>query len=639
MATAYSKMKVAELKTELKRLGLPQNGLKAELIARLEEASVATNAGTDAGTDASTQDDGDTIPVEDGEKAAEALDTADPEGIANLGEKNNDLSEVPTTAEHPPQPEESIALDAQLGRSSSASMNATAAEVVSFTATTDFAAPEIHERDSLSGTATASNGTPLPPAEVAQDNLKRKRRSVSPPPTADEIAQKRARIEDHERAESTGETEETHKLEQSPAQQAAETESVGVAHTDIGIADNEVNGSAQSITEPEELKTNNEINGEKSQDPGLTDVNMQDDDKQSTANDITRMESVDGNNARTGSTELNVEPSIHPATSAIYIKNFMRPLRPQAVQAHLLELAGANVGEEGIVDFYLDPIRTHSFVVFNSVSAASRVRTSLHNRVWPDETNRKALWVDFIPPEKFGAWVDMEQSSEGGGRGSSGRYEIIYDHDRDGTVMAHLEEVGSAPPATKAAPTQADRRPSVSGPPRGVEGAPLAPRGFQSGSRSQVYPSRADRIGGDYKTTRAHPTVPYQPVPNDLVDRRLDSIRAAKSKHYDHARDTNKEYKRYFFENGDVLVDRGPEIFLGIRPPHRERERERRRDRDRRPRGRPGGRRGFGMPMPHGVPKGGDRYRGAAAGDDGSRPQYRDDRGGDRYRGEGFHRH
>ncbi|KAJ2965286.1 hypothetical protein NUW58_g10913 [Xylaria curta] len=139
------------------------------------------------------------------------------------------------------------------------------------------------------------------------------------------------------------------------------------------------------------------------------------------------------------SPERDIEPSIHPATCALYIKNFMRPLRPQAVQDHLLELAtpaNAPFDSSIISNFYLDNIRTHAFAVFTSVSAASRVRTALHKRVWPDETNRKALWIDFIPPECFEDWIDTEQQARD--RGNMPRYEVVYDHDNDGSTGARL---------------------------------------------------------------------------------------------------------------------------------------------------------------------------------------------------------
>lgn len=615
MATDFNKMKVVELKSELKRLGLPQNGLKAELVARLEAAASESDVAPGA--------EDETIP------AAGDEDVGSPKDEEPSVEPEAEPEAVVATES---SPMEAQTADAPVGEPSPNATVPIAADSTLPITTTDLAALNLQPQALLP--PSPSNGTPLKPTEIIQDSQKRKRRSLSPPPTAGDIAQKRAKVDNNEseaKLESLDVYNDNNKDEGSEevrgtAQEAADVE---MDNTEVAL--------------PAETNTNQEIAPEafqqisaqdESSNGHQTDDIMQQDPKQpSHSYEDTPM----------AETEHDVEPSIHSATSALYIKNFMRPLRPQAVQDHLVGLAtppGLNIDDEVIVNFYLDTIRTHSFVVFNSISAASRVRTALHNRIWPDETNRKALWVDFIPPESFNDWVDMEQSSSGG-RGSANRYEVVYVDDRDGNVTARLEESGGALPAAKPPPPSLpERKLSIpTGPSRGltgIEGAPLGPRGFQGGGRLPAQPSRPE-IAGDYKTTTTLPAIAYKPVADELVDRRLASIRAAKSKDYDRASDTKKEYKRYFFERGDLLVDRGPEIFLGIRPPHR--ERERRRDHDRggeRPRGGRRGRRGprgdasMSMPMPHGVPRGGDRYRGAAADyDDG--PRYGDTRGGDRY--------
>ncbi|KAI0852970.1 hypothetical protein F5Y00DRAFT_157812 [Daldinia vernicosa] len=615
MATDWNKLKVVDLKSELKRLGLPQNGLKADLVARLEAADSER---------AASQSSDETL------KEVEAVNgEVQPVEIAPEATGAPEVSESSPPDESPKQSE------------TEAEAEAVPAQEVS--------APAVIETQVALESSVGE--TPLQITELIQDSQKRKRRSLSPAPSADEVAHKRARqesrdIQEDDRVASS--TEE--KVDAVVEPQEEKKESVNQTPPDIemeGVQDEapiereHSNGVAQST--PADDANRDVQNGHAVE---VVTNKTQATFEESPEDEPPREQPY---TAHPAEIERDVEPSIHPATSALYIKNFMRPLRPQAVKEHLLDLAtpmGTPVEDGTIVDFYLDTIRTHAFVVFNTISSASRVRTALHNRVWPDETNRKALWVDFIPSERFAEWVDMEQTSTGG-RGSTNRYEVMYDNDEDGNVIVKLEEFDGAGPTTKQTPLapepQPERKPSIpTGPSRpfpGVEGAPTGPRNLNSTRAPASHPSRAGRLEQPGQSTNARPSVTYQPVPDELVRRRLDTIAAAKTKDFD--RDFGKEYKRYYFENGETLVDRGPEIFLGIRPPHRERQREReqRREPGREPvreparepgRGRRGGgRRRGGMPIFHGVPRGGDRFRpgdSSASGPNG-RSRYADDRG------------
>ena len=63
----------------------------------------------------------------------------------------------------------------------------------------------------------------------------------------------------------------------------------------------------------------------------------------------------------------DVEPSLHAATTALYIKNFMRPLKEPTVLDYVIDAASppGKSADERVVDFfYLDAIRTHAFINF-----------------------------------------------------------------------------------------------------------------------------------------------------------------------------------------------------------------------------------------------------------------------------------
>ncbi|KAI4869574.1 hypothetical protein F4820DRAFT_406159 [Hypoxylon rubiginosum] len=609
MATDWNKLKVIDLKAELKRLGLPQNGLKADLVARLEALETAASE-----EEASqTQDE---VPDE-----TEDANTEDTNGEP---QKQQETTEVQEAAD-------STRVDSPINQAE------TEAEAEVMPAAQDTSEPTVIETQVP--LAQSSSATPPQPAEMIQDSQKRKRRSLSPAPSAHETARKRAKQDDSY---------------QEPQVVDSIPENVGEAEAPKA----EVVDSTQALPGVEMDDTKDEGPAELEDQNGHTkDITM--DDAQPTVEEPLADKPPSPEQPHTtlpADVERDVEPSIHPATSALYIKNFMRPLRPQAVKDHLLVLAtpvGTSIDDSAIVDFYLDTIRTHAFVVFSTISAASRVRTTLHNCIWPDETNRKALWVDFIPPERFREWVDREQASTGG-RGATNRYEVTYLHDDDGTLIVNLEEFDGAT-STKQEPRgqapEPERKLSIpTGPSRpfpGIEGAPTGPRGFQANRGGAMHPGRMARVEQPGLPTRAFPIVAYQPVSDEVAKRRLDALASAKTK-YD-VKDYGKDFRRYYFENGDLLVDRGPEIFLGIRPPHRERERQR--ERERFPglpsRGRRGGRsRRNGMF--HGVPRGGDRFRpgGSSTSGPNGRSRYSDDRGSyNRYsddrgsRRDGYSRH
>ncbi|KAL8689303.1 MAG: hypothetical protein Q9224_004668 [Gallowayella concinna] len=251
-----------------------------------------------------------------------------------------------------------------------------------------------------------------------------------------------------------------------------------------------------------------------------------------------------------------VSPALHPATTALYIRDILRPLHVDNLKDHLIALAtpsNSSPDPAVVVDFFLDSIRTHCLVRFSSVAAASRVRTGLHDRVWPDEKNRKPLWVDFVPEEKLQQWFEVENSSSGRGQLAK-RYEVVYENEEDG-VKAYLQLVGSNNGGLRNLQAADSRKESGAG----VRGAPLGPRvreGEQSGRQGKAQPDQGrgfQALDDLFQSTTAKPKLYYHPVLKRTAEKRLEMLAEGRGGGRD------DEMRRYTFEEG-TLVDRGPEF-------------------------------------------------------------------------------
>lgn len=259
-------------------------------------------------------------------------------------------------------------------------------------------------------------------------------------------------------------------------------------------------------------------------------------------------------------------PSEHTPTSALYIRELMRPLKSEAMEQYIVDLissAAKHPDSDPIHDFYLDQIRTHAFVRLPSISAAQLVRAALHNQVWPNERNRKALWVDFIPAESVKDWIEREENAP---RGS--RWEVVYEQTGRSIIAVHREVGVDAKSFSRPPPTG----PAAAGPV--YPGIEMAPRGPRGGNGAGAGDPRARFQHPNTRRTDTVPQIAYVPKDEDMVRRRIDNMRYFYSR--DPPPDLGKDYHRYTFETADSFVDRGREVFIGIRPPHRQREHEER---------------------------------------------------------------
>ncbi|KAH1870776.1 hypothetical protein KXW75_000852 [Aspergillus fumigatus] len=621
--TDYSSWKVADLKAELKRRGIPQTGLrvKQNFIDRLLEADGKQEGGAPNGESANTQDASENIEQATPEQPAQEPDTVvsqpeEPEaqvtapeseepkdnGKAKRSPKEEQQEQQPdvqTEQRKPEPPAEGSMTDAKAAEQAAESLQQTQPEVSSKESEaiqvaeagigSEGSAPSrapsqpeaehpvepveqapgsaeaVHGQDSKElpdsvgkaatqvSAETTGLSTPLPVEEMIEDTRKRKRRSQTPIPTPEAVASKRAKAQEESPRVLLPEDRDIMDVEGSPGKKAvavpAENEQAQNQNGD------DRNDAIRRVSISDDVRTRGTASIK--QDARFKDLFAPADREQ------IRPRSPP---ADTNMEDAEVEPALHVATEALYIDGLMRPLQPAALKNHLVSIAtapGASPDPDVIVDFYLDPIKTHCFVKFANISAASRARTALHGVVWPNESNRKALFVDFIPQQKLQQWVAREEESRGRG-GPPPRWEVRYDRTDDG-VEAVLQEVDLKSTASRQAPGRAstdfsrppplgprasmgvkDRRPS--GPPP-LEPRPRPGQGFKA-------------LDDLFESTTTKPKLYYLRVPREVADRRLDRFDDLLRKG-SFPRRGGDENRRITFEDGDFFVDNGPEYGRG----------------------------------------------------------------------------
>ncbi|KAL1956249.1 hypothetical protein VTO42DRAFT_7509 [Malbranchea cinnamomea] len=409
--------------------------------------------------------------------------------------------------------------------------------------------------------------------ESVDDSKKRKRRSQSPPPSPRTMALKRAKADNGEPRDIVSHESETPQVEQkSPARPAVpprvtdvemstedqakelQTEDAGglierapspqrkdEKYLDkdpkTGVPEQEASHPTQEVQEAHTEKAGeSQTTRRATADPRFKGLFPPANGEHLRPEPLSHLEDED----------REVEPALHPATTSLYIRDFMRPLQPAAVKMHLASLAappGSSPDPNVILTFFLDPIKTHCFITFSTVSAASRVRTALHGTIWPEERSRKPLWVDFIPEEKVNEWIDTEQAAGNGGRGAP-RWEVSYETTEDG-VTAVLRE---------AVPPHMQGRDLGIHPPSGPRADRYMHRGDPPPHSDHGFKALDDR----FLSTTAKPKLYYLPVPREVADRRLDRFDdLARAGPVD--RRGGDEMRRYTFEDTDFFVDNGPE--------------------------------------------------------------------------------
>ncbi|KAK2821799.1 hypothetical protein FQN49_007664, partial [Arthroderma sp. PD_2] len=413
--------------------------------------------------------------------------------------------------------------------------------------------------------------------EDTDDTRKRKRRSQTPPPSPRSLALKKARLEEEQQQsrtvlEQTGAEEQDKKEEEvsraAPAALPAQDEDVKMGEATPHIPEPTRDAEeAEDKTQEGNEAVGQEEPSDKAEKPQAQRRSVAD------ARFKGLFPAANGAPLRPESPppaegdDRMIAPALHPATTSLYIRDFMRPLQPATLKRHLCSLAvppNSSPDPDVVIDFYLDSIKTHCYASFTSIAAASRVRAALHDAIWPEERTRKPLWADFIPEEKVKEWIEIEQAPGNIGRGAP-RWEVAYEETEDG-VKARLQEassIGGGPP-----------RPHDNGhgdaytsfgrePPTGPRADRMGPGGRRGSQQMGQAPSKMPEHGfkaldDRFLSTSAKPKLYYLPVSREVSDKRLDRfddlIRAGPV-----SKRGGDEMFRYTFEDTDEFVVQGPE--------------------------------------------------------------------------------
>lgn len=573
----YNKLKVAELRDVLKQRGIPSTGLsrKQQIVDALEaHDATQTNGEPGKATSAAgpSVDDGNTPGIEksaileDGAEDAQTnleptsggLESADRNGVvasnedstmveaATLHESKDTVEEVAESGDLPAQGDP----DAAVADSESTKVDVTLAD-----------SREQTPRQALSSLE-----------EQSSETRKRKRRSPTPTPSEASINKKLKTAEDE--------------LVKLPEDNAVDDVAVVLDTSSVAADHKETlpNSTSDDVMEADTVATSSEPTTQHAE---FLPKSLNGQTTQQT------LEQYSGRPLSPADMESSAPESIHPTTRSLYIRDLLRPLQPQQLRAHIVSLAtqaGVEPDDSVVTMFHLDNIRTHAFVTFTSTAAATRVRAALHGQVWPDESTRKKLWIDFVPDERVQEWIDRELDS-GANKRDVRRWEIEYTTLNDGTVTASLQEI--------TAPTGPRRKSSFSNQSlaapqgQGMMNAPLGPRADRpSLSSTQAQPSEPRRnrtptpttsnnqstasfnvLDQRFSSTITKPKIYYLPVSASLAEKRLETLDRETSRTWDRGRamkgasGVEQQLRRYTFEDGERLVDGGVDGGYGYRGP------------------------------------------------------------------------
>lgn len=202
--------------------------------------------------------------------------------------------------------------------------------------------------------------------------------------------------------------------------------------------------------------------------------------------------------------------SLHPPTRAIYITCLSRPLSIPAFTAHITSLTSTRHSPQQL---WLDSIKSHGYIVFETVEDASAVRDALNGVAWPANENRRELSVDYIPHEEVAHCIEREESSRGQ------KFEVVYVRKDDKVQALHrLADSRETKPVKLVDETSSSRGADIPTGPRATR--PLPP---PTGTRVEVRGGEKVRVVQPdelFRKTSTKPWVYWMEVSDEVRARR-----------------------------------------------------------------------------------------------------------------------
>jgi hypothetical protein len=570
--TDWSKLKVTELKEEFKSRGIPLTGLKlkADFVTKLEELDTTTAA-------AVNEEDAEVIAPDDGPSEREpevpATEAHDEPAVIKNGAPEENLHNRKLEEDASDDSPESQAVNATLPEDvdmySASQLKPTPSQSLTEILRAKEKAKSESQYQTKSPTAvgnTSDVGSPVLATEQVEDSKKRKRKDVTPPPSTQDVALKKAKAGDGAPIIT--------KQESSLEQMQAATD------------------AAEAIQAPDGLGHDVHIQADALGPRGDADNKPFQSTEISTGNEQTALRSPSpkrqAETARIPSNR-NVPPASHPATRSLYLRGFKRPLHVSLLRDHLIDIAGSPSNpsaENTITAFHLDNIRTHALVSCDSITTAARVRSAMHQTVFPDEASRIPIWVDFIPDDQVESWIAKETSSSDRNK----KWEVVYSG-TDNVTAVHQEVDATGPPRR---PSAAQSRhvsmsealsrppgPTIAGvhPDRANQVPEEKRDSYDRGLPSRPEPKAVVVPTGDlgtgfkaldelFSSTTTKPKLYYKAVSASVAEDRLELIKDLQVPHSEMGESGDEGMKRYSFEiyKGKAeWVEKGPEFGYGRR--------------------------------------------------------------------------